>query len=72
MTPKLTPMSAPMVAGLLGLMKSFSPNASNEQLIDCMKSSCDNIDALNPSYAGLLGSGRINAYQALLCLSPCC
>ncbi|PDH47183.1 MAG: hypothetical protein CND37_05425 [Bacteroidetes bacterium MED-G20] len=65
-----TSMSAPMVAGLLGLMKSFSPNSSNEQLINCMKSSCDNIDALNPSYAGLLGSGRINAYQALLCLSP--
>ncbi len=65
-----TSMSAPMVAGLLGLMKSFSPNASNEQLIDCMKSSCDNIDALNPLYAGLLGSGRINVYQALLCLSP--
>ena len=65
-----TSMSAPMVAGLLGLMKSFSPNASNDQLISCMKNSCDNIDALNPSYAGLLGSGRINAYKALLCLSP--
>ena len=65
-----TSMSAPMVAGLLGLMKSFSPNTSNEQLINCMKNSCDNIDALNPSYIGLLGSGRINAYQALLCLSP--
>jgi PKD repeat protein len=63
-------MSAPMVAGLLGLMKSFSPNASNDQLISCMKNSCDNIDAINPSYAGLLGSGRINAYKALLCLSP--
>tara|TARA_B110000305_G_C19368300_1_gene603078 strand:- start:94 stop:1452 length:1359 start_codon:yes stop_codon:yes gene_type:complete len=63
-------MSTPMVAGLLGLMKSFSPNTSNEQLINCMKNSCDNIDALNPSYIGLLGSGRINAYQALLCLSP--
>lgn len=65
-----TSMSAPMVAGLLGLMKSFSPNTSNEQIINCMKNSCDNIDALNPSYVGLLGSGRINAYQALLCLSP--
>ena len=65
-----TSMSAPMVAGLLGLMKSFSPNTSNEELINCMKNSCDNIDALNPSYIGLLGSGRINAYQALLCLSP--
>ena len=65
-----TSMSAPMVAGLLGLMKSFSPNSTNEQLISCMKSACDNIDAINPSYAGLLGNGRINAYNALLCLSP--
>ena len=65
-----TSMSAPMVAGLLGLMKSFSPNSTNEQLIACMKSACDNIDAINPSYAGLLGDGRINAYNALLCLSP--
>ena len=65
-----TSMSAPLVAGLLGLMKSFSPNSTNEQLIACMKSACDNIDAINPSYAGLLGNGRINAYNALLCLSP--
>ena len=65
-----TSMSAPMVAGLLGLMKSFSPNSTNEQLISCMKSACDDIDAVNPSYAGLLGNGRINAYNALLCLSP--
>jgi len=65
-----TSMSAPMVAGLLGLMKSFSPNSTNEQLISCMKSASDNIDAINPSYAGLLGNGRINAYNALLCLSP--
>ena len=65
-----TSMSAPMVAGLLGLMKSFSPNSTNEQLISCMKSASDNIDAINLSYAGLLGNGRINAYNALLCLSP--
>ena len=65
-----TSMSAPMVAGLLGLMKSFSPNSTNEQLISCMKSASDNIDVINPSYAGLLGNGRINAYNALLCLSP--
>jgi PKD repeat protein len=51
-------------------MKSFSPNSTNEQLISCMKSASDNIDAINPSYAGLLGNGRINAYNALLCLSP--
>ena len=65
-----TSMSAPMVAGLLGLMKSYSPNATNEQLVNCMKSSCNDIDPVNTSYIGLLGAGRINAYQALLCLSP--
>ena len=65
-----TSMSAPMVAGLLGLMKSYSPNATNEQLINCMKSSCDDIDAVNTSFTGMLGAGRINAYKALLCLSP--
>ena len=65
-----TSMSAPMVAGLLGLMKSYAPNATNEQLINCMKNSSDNIDAVNSNYAGLLGSGRINAYNALMCLSP--
>ena len=65
-----TSMSAPMVAGLLGLMKSYSPNATNEQLINCMKSSCDDINAVNTSFTGMLGAGRINAYKALLCLSP--
>ena len=32
--------------------------------------SADEIDYVNPSYSGLLGSGRINAYKALNCLSP--
>ena len=65
-----TSMSAPMVAGLLGLMKSHAPSATNEQLISCLKNSSDNLDAINPNYAGLLGAGRINAYNALTCLSP--
>ncbi|MDG2343711.1 MAG: S8 family serine peptidase [Flavobacteriales bacterium] len=65
-----TSMSAPMVAGLLGLMKSHAPSATNDQLISCLKNSADNIYAINPNYAGLLGAGRINAYNALICLSP--
>ncbi len=65
-----TSMSAPMVAGLLGLMKSHAPLASNEQLISCLKNSADDIDIINPNYSGLLGAGRINAFKALQCLSP--
>jgi PKD repeat protein len=65
-----TSMSAPMVAGLLGLMKSHAPTATNNQLVSCLKNSADNLDVINPNYDGLLGAGRINAFNALKCLSP--
>lgn len=64
-----TSMASPMVAGLLGLMKSHTPAMPNTQLINCMLSSADNIDAQNTSFIGQIGSGRINAYQAMLCIS---
>ncbi len=65
-----TSMSAPMVAGLLGLMKSHAPSVTNDQLLSCLKNSADDLDLINPNYAGQLGAGRINAYNALKCLSP--
>lgn len=63
-----TSMSCPIVASLLALMKAYMPDATRDQIISCLKNSCDNIDSLNPQYAGQMGSGRINAYQSLLCL----
>lgn len=30
-----------------------------------IKATADNIDSVNPSYAGKLGAGRINTYRAL-------
>ena len=63
-----TSMASPNVAGLLGLMKSYAPNVSNQNLINCLYSSATNIDAVNSGFIGQLGAGRINAYQALLCL----
>jgi len=63
-----TSMACPMVAGLLGLMKSFDTTATNDFIIGCLLSSCDNIDSINPSVAGLMGAGRINAHKALLCM----
>jgi len=63
-----TSMASPFVAGLLGLMISYKPNFPKEQIISCMYSSCDNIDSQNPGYVGKLGAGRVNSYQAMLCL----
>jgi subtilisin family serine protease len=64
-----TSMASPLVAGLLGLMKSYAPNANNQDLINCLYSSAENIDAVNSNYVGELGAGRIDAHQALLCLN---
>ena len=38
---------------------------TNAQVRNIVESTCDNIDAKNPGFAGLLGKGRINAFKAL-------
>ncbi len=63
-----TSMAAPLVSGIAGLMKCFNPNLLPDDLEFCLKSSAVNIDAQNPSYIGQLGGGRVDAYQAMLCL----
>lgn len=65
-----TSMACPLVASLCALMLSYQPNLTPDDLESCLKSSCDNIDALNPTFIGQLGVGRINAYQTLNCLLP--
>jgi len=61
-----TSMATPMVAGLFGLLKSYQPDWTNDQLIEQVIGTADNIDDLNPGYEKALGSGRINAYRALV------
>ncbi|PWL31356.1 MAG: hypothetical protein DCO96_03945 [Fluviicola sp. XM-24bin1] len=63
-----TSMASPNVAGLVGLIKSYVPGATNQDIINCLYSSADNIDAANPNYIGQLGAGRINAFAALQCI----
>jgi len=63
-----TSMATPIVAGLCGLMLSVNPNLTPAQIETCLKQNCDNIDALNSSYIGYMGSGRINAQKALQCV----
>lgn len=60
-----TSMATPIVAGLAGLTAAMFPQYSVDQIVDRIKTNCDNIDPLNPGYAGLLGAGRINAFRTL-------
>jgi len=71
-----TSYAAPLVSGLLGLMKSYAPNVSNEDLLNCIlnASNTDIYDQANHpnNIPGSLGSGRIDALTALLCIKPNC
>lgn len=60
-----TSMASPLVASLCGFILSQNPYLSPDDVEAILKGSSDNIDYLNPSYAGLLGSGRINALNAV-------
>ncbi len=60
-----TSMACPLVAGLASLILSVEPGFSPSQVKSALENGCDNIDPLNPAYAGQLGAGRINAYKSL-------
>lgn len=64
-----TSMACPLVAGLCGLMKSYNYAKNVDFIENCLKTTTDNINSANPSYIGQLGTGRVNAYRALLCMS---
>lgn len=58
-------MASPIVAGLMGLLMNRFPEFDPLQLKRQLILTTDDIDALNPDFTGLLGSGRVNAYRAL-------
>jgi hypothetical protein len=60
-----TSMASPITCGLAALLRAAHPDWTNEDIINTIIISADSIDDLNPSYAGQLGSGRINALNAL-------
>lgn len=62
-----TSMACPHVSGVAGLIISLAPGFLTPQDIkNILTSTSDNINALNPTYIDKLGSGRLNAYQALV------
>lgn len=66
-----TSLATPFVSGLAALLKARHPNATNRQIRDAIISTADKVDDLNLtqcaglSCRGVLGNGRINAYNSL-------
>ncbi len=60
-----TSFACPMVSGLCALVLANNPGFTPAQVYAVIRNSADNIDHLNPSYAGALGMGRINCARAL-------
>ncbi|MCX6278932.1 MAG: S8 family serine peptidase [Bacteroidetes bacterium] len=62
-----TSMACPHVSGVAALIISLAPGELTPQDVkDILTSTTENINGLNPTYAGKMGSGRLNAYNALI------
>ena len=59
-----TSMATPHASGVAALIASANPGLTNEEIVERMIFSGDNIDDLNPGFEGLLGP-RLNAGRAL-------
>ncbi|NOX88983.1 MAG: S8 family serine peptidase [Calditrichaeota bacterium] len=59
-----TSMATPIAASVTALIWSHNPNLTAPEVAQMLFDSADDIDALNPSYTGKLGAGRVNAYTA--------
>ena len=60
-----TSFSAPLVAGVAALIKARYPEISPDSLREQLRLSSESIDTENPSHAGYLGRGYVNAEASL-------
>jgi hypothetical protein len=60
-----TSFAAPYVAGLAALLFAVNPCLSPDEVEYILKTTSVNIDAQNPAYVGLIGTGRIDAQAAV-------
>jgi subtilisin family serine protease len=61
-----TSMATPVVAGVLALLEQANPAAKIKEIKEILLATADDINRLNPNYAGKLGSGRVNAFSAVV------
>jgi subtilisin family serine protease len=60
-----TSFASPLAAGAAALLWSANPGLTNSEISQLLRDSCDDLDAVNPGYEGLLGAGRVNLLKAL-------
>jgi serine protease len=60
-----TSMASPITAGTVALIRAKYPTWTPQQVVERLKIAVDSIYDLNPTYIGLLGTGRINAFKCL-------
>ncbi|HOV92005.1 MAG TPA: S8 family peptidase [Candidatus Kapabacteria bacterium] len=65
-----TSMASPIAAAVAAMIKNKHPEYTPSQVAEHLIVTCDNIDSLNQSYIGKLGSGRVNAYKAVTIQNP--
>lgn len=65
-----TSMACPLTAGTAAAVWSRQPAWTAGQVWDRVRTTVDSIAAQNPSYNGLLGSGRINLFNAVNTAPP--
>ncbi len=61
-----TSFATPIVSGVAGLILSVNPCLTVDQVEQIIKETSVNIDNINPSYAGIIGAGRVDAAAAVL------
>ncbi len=65
-----TSFSAPLVSGIVALVKTQHPDWLGIQAAEQVRVSADDIDSQLGGFAGLLGRGRLNANRAVTITSP--
>lgn len=63
-----TSPAAPHATGVAALIRSVNPSLTYSEVKDIIKSTADNIYhiPMNQPYTGLIGTGRLNAYRAVM------
>jgi len=61
-----TSVATPLVSGAIALIKSINPSMPIGQIMDALERGADDVNVLNPKYAGKLGVGIVNIAKSIL------